>query len=203
MSMRTYVMFTLIINGVVPWALYVWLSDYMGGVAALSIATLIPLVDNIVHLIKNRKFDAFGSLMLFTFLLTLGLVMLGGSEKILLVRESLITASVGIVFLGSMLFRRPLMFFLAKRFVANNEFDVNWKYPYFRFVMRLMTIVWGISLTSEAAVRIVMVFNMSTEQYLALTNFVLYGFVGATVLWTVAYRRHSRDKFNAMKPTLH
>jgi hypothetical protein len=130
------------------------------------------------------------------------LVLLGGSEKILLVRESFVTASVGIVFLGSMVFKRPLMYHLAVRFIANNEFATNWSYAYFRFVMRIMTFVWGILLTAEAAVRVVMVFRLTTERYLALSNIVLYGFIGAAALWTVVYRRHSSRKFSEIKLNL-
>ncbi|CAN7764056.1 hypothetical protein LJR153_007181 [Paenibacillus sp. LjRoot153] len=199
MSKRNYIIFTLLINGIVPWVLYVWLSNYMSSIAALTIATLVPLIDNVIHLARYRKLDAFGSLMLFTFLLTLVLVLLGGNEKILLVRESLITASVGVVFLCSLLFRRPIMYYLALRFIGNNEFAVNWNYAYFRFVMRLMTFVWGIMLTVEASIRVVMVYQFSTEVYLALSNFVLYGFIGAAVMWTVAYRRYSAAKFIRIK----
>ncbi len=199
MSKRAQVILTLLLNGVVPWALYVWLQHYMSSLAALSVATLVPLAENLLYLAKHRKLDAFGSLMLFTFVLTFVLVLLGGSEKILLVRESLITASVGLVFLGSLLFRRPLMFYLAERFVGQSQFAANWNYAYFRFVMRLMTFVWGLILTAEAAVRVTMAFELSTEHYLALSNIVLYGFIGAAVLWTVVYRRHSVGKLNAIK----
>jgi len=64
MSNRKTVIFTLFINGIIPWVLYVWLSGYMTSFAALSVATLVPLADNLFHLIKHRKLDAFGSLML-------------------------------------------------------------------------------------------------------------------------------------------
>ncbi|MDU0202090.1 VC0807 family protein [Paenibacillus sp. MAH-36] len=199
MSKRNYVIFTLLVNGILPWILYVWLSEYMSSLAALTIATLVPLLDNLVHLIKHRKLDAFGTLMLFTFLLTIVLVLLGGSEKILLVRESLITASVGLIFLGSLFFRRPIMYYLALRFISTPHFAENWNYAYFRFVMKLMTFVWGIMLTMEAAVRVVMVYRLPTASYLALSNLVLYGFIGAAVLWTVIYRRHSAAKLHQLK----
>lgn len=206
MSKRAYVLLTLLINGVAPWVLYVWLSHYISSIAALSVATLVPLVDNVIHLAKHRKLDAFGSLMLFTFALTIVLVLAGGNEKILLVRESLVTASVGFVFLGSLLFTRPIMYYLALRFMGNKEFPTNWNYAYFRFVLRLMTLVWGVMLTAEAAVRVYMVYHMSTEDYLALSNFVLYGFIGAAILWTVVYRRRSAGKLIRIKlnePDIH
>ncbi|MCY9693086.1 VC0807 family protein [Paenibacillus alginolyticus] len=199
MSKRQYIILPLLINGIIPWALYVWLSNYMTSIAALSVATMVPLVDNLVHLIKHRKLDAFGSLMLFTFILTLVLVALGGSEKVLLIRESLITGSVGLVFLGSLLFHRPLMFYLAKRFIGNPDFVHNWQYEYFRYVMRLMTFVWGVILLLEAAVRTTMVFQLTTAEFLALSNLVLYGFIGAAIAWTVIYRKHSAKRLNEIK----
>lgn len=199
MSKRMYIFVTLIINGIVPWLIYILLNDHMSNFQALLIATLIPLIDNIVHLWKHRKLDAFGGLMLFTFVLTLILVLLGGSEKILLVRESLITAAVGIVFLGSLFFKRPLIYYLAMRFIGNDRFADNWQIKYFRFVMRLMTFVWGIILVSEAIVRVVMVFQLTTETYLLLSNFVLYGFIGAAILWTVVYRKKSSKRLEEIK----
>jgi intracellular septation protein A len=202
MSKRKYVIFTLLLNGVAPWGIYIWLSNYMSDIAALTIATLVPLVDNLVHFVKHRKLDAFGSLMLFALLVTLALVLAGGSEKILLVRESLVTSMVGVVFLGSLFFRRPLMYYLALRFIGNHEFPANWNYQYFRFVMRLMTLVWGIALTMEAAVRITLVFLLSTAQYLAVSGAILYGFIGAAILWTVMYRRYSAAKLSQIKASI-
>ncbi|MDG0793988.1 hypothetical protein OMP38_26565 [Cohnella ginsengisoli] len=199
MSKRREVILTLLINGLIPWLLYLWLSRSMSGLAALSIATAVPLIENAWHLAKYRKLDAFGGLMLFTFALTLVLMAFGGSEKLLLIRESMVTGAVGLLFLVSLAFRQPLMFHLAGRFIANPEFKGNWQYAYFRFVMRLMSAVWGMMLLSEAAVRTYMAFELSTAQFLALSNLVLYGFIGAAILWTVVYRRRSARRLNAIK----
>ncbi|WP_462409880.1 VC0807 family protein [Neobacillus sp. Marseille-QA0830] len=201
MKKQKEVVLTLLINGIVPWLIYVILSKHMSSIAALSIATLAPLADNLFFLIKQKKMDVFGSLMLFTFLLTLGLVMLGGSEKILLIRESFITAVVGIIFLGSLFFKKPLMFHLALRFIGNPQFAGNWQYDYFRFVMRLMTFVWGLILVLEATVRITLVFVLSTATYLAISNIVLYGFIGSAILWTVYYRRISSRRLASIMET--
>ncbi|RDI41363.1 VC0807 family protein [Falsibacillus pallidus] len=199
MSKRKYVIFTLVVNGLIPWILYVTLSNYMSSVEALSIAALAPLVDNVVHLAKHRKIDVFGGLMLFTLVLTIGLVLLGGNEKIILIRESLITASVGVLFIGSLLRKKPLMFSLGSRFLGEELFHENWQYPYFRFVMRTMTMVWGLILLCEAAVRVILVYSLSTAVYLAVSNVVFYGFIGAAILWTIFYRKKSRVKLERIK----
>ncbi|MFC5448892.1 GNAT family N-acetyltransferase [Paenibacillus aestuarii] len=199
MSAKRYIVFSLLINGIIPWLLYVVLAHFMTSILALTIATLVPLADNLVHLWKHRKLDALGSLMLFTFVLTLILAMLGGSEKLLLIRESLITGSVGLIFLGSLLFRRPLMFYLAQRFVPGTAFEDNLNYPYFLTVLRLMSLGWGLILLSESVVRVYLVFQLSTAQFLAVSNVVLYGFIGAAILWTVWYRRRSAKRLAAIK----
>ena len=196
---RKDIIFTLFMNGLLPWAIYVVLSGHMSSVAALTIATLAPLIDNLYLFIKRKTLDVFGLLMLFTFLVTLILVMLGGSEKILLMKESLITAMVGFVFLLSLFFQKPLMYHLALRFARIEGFHDNWRFAYFRFVMRLMTLVWGIMLTAEAIVRISLVFVLSTTAYLAVSNIILLGFIGAAIIWTIYYRRISAAKLRIIQ----
>lgn len=193
---------TLFLNGALPLLVYELLRSSMTSVGALSVATLIPLLDNAYVLIKRRKPDAFAVFMLISFILGLLMVSLGGSERILLVRESLVTVALGLIFLGSLLFPRPLIYYFAMRFTAGNDpqrmaaFASNWQYPYFRFVLRLMTAVWGIDLLGEAVVRTILVYRLSVVQFLAVSNFVLYGFIGAAIVWTVYYRRHSGKKLN-------
>lgn len=205
MSKRLHIVVTLIINGIVPWLLYVLLSNYMTSLLALSIATLVPLVENILYIVKNKKIDAFGAIMLFTFIVAIFLVLLGGSEKLLLIRESFITASVGLIFLLSLLFKRPIIYYLALRFTVNNNesdkniFSENWTIPYFRQVIRIMTTVWGVALVLEAIVRTFLVFELSTVQFLFFSNFVLYGFIGATILWTAMYRRRASERLQDIK----
>ncbi|MFE5319488.1 VC0807 family protein [Paenibacillus sp. NPDC056579] len=201
------ILITLIINGAVPYLLYVWLSGNMSSFAALSIATIVPMADNLLHLARHKKLDVFGGMMLFTFLLGLGMVLLGGDEKLLLIRESFVTAAVGALFLVSLLFPRPLIYHLAMRFSSKDgseksNFADNWQIPYFRYVIRLMTIVWGMMLLVEAAVRITLVYELTTEQFLAISNIVFYCFIGAAIGWTVLYRRRSKVRLMEIKSTM-
>jgi hypothetical protein len=191
---------TLLINGALPLLVYELLRSHLTSISALSIATLIPLLDNLYSLIKHRKLDVFAVFMLISFILGLLMVTMGGSERLLLIRESFVTAIMGVIFLSSLLFPRPLIFYFAMRFTVGYDpqrtaaFSANWKYPYFRFVLRLMTIVWGIALLGEALLRTILVYQLTVTQFLALSNFVMYGFIGAAIVWTFYYRRHSQKK---------
>ncbi len=75
---------------------------------------------------------------------------LGGSPRILLVRESLAAGATGIVFLVSMLFKRPLIFYLARATVAREQedgaarFESYWRdSAVLRSSLRLTTLVWA------------------------------------------------------------
>ena len=195
------IVITLLINGAVPFVVYEVLRSHMSSIAALSIATVIPLIDNLFSFIKRRKMDVFAVFMLVSFLLGIIMMCIGGSERLLLIRESFVTGILGIIFLGSLLFSRPLIFYFAIRFTVGNDpdktsaFADNWQYAYFRFVLRLMTVVWGLALLGESAVRSILVFKLSVTQFLVVSNFVMYGFIGAAIVFTVIYRKHSQKKF--------
>ncbi|MDR4947011.1 VC0807 family protein [Neobacillus cucumis] len=195
------IVLTLLINGAVPFIVYEALSSHMSSIAALSIATVIPLIDNLFSVLKRRRLDVFAVFMLISFLLGIVAFSVGGSEKLLLIRESLVTGILGIIFLGSLFFPRPLIFYFAIRFTLRNDSDKtsafanNWQYSYFRFVLRLITMVWGLCLIGESIVRTILVFKLSVSQFLAVSNFVMYGFMGVAIVFTVVYRRHSQKRF--------
>jgi hypothetical protein len=128
-------------------------------------------------------------------------VLLGGDAKFILIKESFVTAGLGLLMLGSLLLPRPLMFYFAVHFSAGHDdtsranFSQYWQYPYFRFVMYTMTIVWGLSLVSEAIIRTILVFSLNnTKDFLAISPFVTYGILGLTVAWTVWFSRRARRR---------
>ncbi|MEW9702687.1 hypothetical protein [Paenibacillus sp. SI8] len=42
--------------------------------------------------------------------------------------------------------------------------------------------------------RTILVYQLTVTQFLAVSNFVMYGFIGVAILWTFLYRRHSQKK---------
>jgi hypothetical protein len=60
--------------------------------------------------------------------------------------------------------------------------------------MRVVTIVWGIGFLFEAALRTYLVMVLSIEQFLIISPFVLYGIIGALVIWMFLYSRQGRKR---------
>lgn len=200
---------SIFINGVCPLVAYNLLTPGLPEIEALTIAASIPLLDNVYSLVKNRRLDVFGVFMLAGLLLSIVLVLLGGDKRFILIKESFLTGFLGLVMLGSLFLPRPILFYFAAHFTAGNspqaraEFNGRWELPYFRFVMYVMTIVWGVALLAEAAVRTILAFAIeNTSTFLAVSPFVQYGFLAAAIGWTVWYRKYAQRRFRSQKQAL-
>ncbi len=77
-----------------------------------------------------------------------------------------------------------------------------WQYPAFRFTMRLITIVWGLVFLLELVVRSYLVFTLTIQQFLIISPFVFYGFLGGLALWTLLYSRKGRKRMMAVMPVM-
>ncbi|NHC38855.1 hypothetical protein G6549_02675 [Bacillus sp. MM2020_1] len=196
------IVLSLVINGAIPVIVYNFLVDHYSSFVSLLIATLIPLGDNLFHVVKYRKADAFGLFMLTGFVLSLLAFVLGGNERLILLRESMVTGLLGLIFIASLFFAKPLIYHFAIRFSSNDEaekkgqFEKNWEVPYFRFVLRMITAIWGLALLGEAIVKIILVYELSISAFLAVSQLIFYGVIGVAILFTIGYRRYAKTRLD-------
>jgi uncharacterized membrane protein len=196
------IILSLVINGAFPVVVYNLLVDYYSSFVSLLIATLIPLGDNLYHIVKYRKADAFGLFMLTGFGLSLLAFVLGGNERLILLRESMVTGLLGMIFIGSLFFAKPLIYHFAIRFSASDatekrsQFEKNWELPFFRLVLRIMTAIWGIALLGEAIVKVILVYELSISAFLAVSQVIFYAVIGAAILFTIMYRRYAKTRLD-------
>ncbi|MFJ7726776.1 VC0807 family protein [Neobacillus sp. NPDC097160] len=196
------IVISLVINGAIPVVVYNLLTNYYSSFVSLLIATLIPLADNLYHIVKYKKADAFGLFMLTGFILSLLAFVLGGNEQLILLRESMVTGLLGLIFIASLFFSKPLIYHFAIKFSAadaaeqKGKFQKNWEIPYFRTVLRIMTAIWGIALLGEAVVKIILVYELSISTFLAVSQLIFYSVIGAAILFTVVYRRYAKVRLD-------
>jgi intracellular septation protein A len=194
------IIFTLLINAALPFMIYQLLLGRMSSIKALTIATLIPLIETVIHFIKYKKWDVFAMFMLIGFILSILAALISGNERLILVRESFVTGIMGLIFLGSLATQRPLIYHFALQFTVGKTqeeraaFADNWNIPYVQKVLRILTIGWGIALLGEALLKVILVYNLSVSAFLAISSLVTYGTIGLAIAWTVVYRRKSREK---------
>lgn len=193
---------SIIINAALPLLIYWALKKYTTASDLLAlIASGVPsLIDSTIGIIRRKRIDLLAGLVLISIATSLITIALGGSPKVYLVRESFFTAAFGLAYLVSLFFPRPLAFYFARYFMTGNHpenipwFDSLWQYKMFRHTMRVITVVWGIGFLFEAALRTYLVIVLSTEQFLIVSPFVLYGTLGALLLWMFLYSRQGRKR---------
>lgn len=199
--------FSLLINAALPLLIYWALTSYahVSDLYALIASGVPSILDSIIGVIRNKRIDFLAGIVLAGIAISLLIILLGGNAKVLLIRESFFTAAFGLAFLVSLAFPRPIMFYFGRHFATGNNpkniewFDSLWQYEGFRTTMRVMTIVWGIGLVLEAAIRTYLVFTLSIAQFLVVSPFVIYGIVGILVLWTFRYSRQGRQRSEALR----
>lgn len=183
------------VNFVLPLLIYDRLAPTYGDLRALIASSVPPTLWAIAEFIRRRRLDAMSALVLGGIALSL-LAMIGsGSARFLQLRENLVTGLIGLIFLGSAMIGRPVIYHLARAGVARSSpqrmaaFEARRHEPRFRRAMTVITLVWGAGLLLSTAVACGLVMSISIHDYLIVQPFVGYGTMGALLLWTVVYRR--------------
>jgi hypothetical protein len=168
-------------------------------ITALMLSSLPPIVWSLLQLVWSRKFNVISLLVIAGIGASLVAALLGGDPRLLLVRESFITGIFGLVFLGSLWFPRPLLFYLVKATVAKDDtaeaqFSGKWSIPGFRHTFYLMTVVWGVGLIVQAVGQVILAFTLSIEQDLVVSPIVGYGVYLGLFGWSFWYGKRRRQK---------
>lgn len=191
----------IIINGVLPYVLYQYLKQHhFSDLTALAMTATVPALYSIVGIIRRHRIDLIAAVVLLGLAINAVVLLIGGDAKLLLLRESIFTGMSGIAFLVPLLLPRPFMFYIGRYVASGNDpaktaaFNERWRDPYFRFILRLYTAVWGAVYTVELIVRVIMIYTLPIATFLAVSPFVFYGITLATIAWSLTYSRGARHR---------
>jgi intracellular septation protein A len=194
-----------LVNFILPFAIYNYAEGPLGPVRALLASSAPPILWSVVEFARHRRIDALSMLVLGGILLSLLAMLGGGGVKFLQLREKLVTGLIGLVFLGSALIRRPLIYELARATMMRRskdeaaEFAALQVHAGFRRTMMVMTLVWGLGLLADVAVGVALVETISIREYLIVNPILGYGTMGALGLWTFWYGRRQRRRGEARR----
>jgi hypothetical protein len=170
----------------------------------LLVASLCPLLANVVSMIYQHHLDVFGIMVLIGLAVSIIGVLLGGNQQLLLIRESFVTGAIGLAFLLSLLLPKPLGYYFAKQFLTANDpkksesFTALWQQPRFQSVIRGGTIFWGLLLMGEFVLRVIMVLTLPIPVVLAVApivfNAFIFGGIGVSAIWAKATIQHILQK---------
>jgi hypothetical protein len=181
-----------------PLAAYLLLrSAGQSAVHALILSGAVPAVGVITGLIRQRHLDFVGVLVLAGIAVGTVLGLVSGNARLVLVEGSVPTAVFGVLCLGSLWSRRPLIFRFALEFMGagtprGRHFEGLWRYPGFRHTFRLFTVVWGVVYLAEAAARVVVVEMTTTATALTVSKVMPYAVAAVLAGWMTAYGRRGK-----------
>jgi hypothetical protein len=154
---------------------------------------------------RHRRLDALSLLVLSGIALSLLAMLGGGGVRFLQLREKMVTAAIGLAFLGSALIGKPLVYELARATMRRKseeeaqKFEALQIHAGFRRTMMVMTLVWGFGLLAEFALSVALMFALSIREYLLVHHIVGYGTMGALSLWSFLYGRRAQRRGEARR----
>ncbi|GBQ79902.1 hypothetical protein AA13595_0157 [Gluconacetobacter johannae DSM 13595] len=151
------------LNVMLPWGIVTGAGRLGYGALTASLAASgAMLLVMLAGVLRRRRLDAMTLLALAATLAGAACALWFTTPGLVLAQSSLVTGAIGLVFLGSLLRRRPLVYDLARATVGTTPermaaFEGRWAFPPFRRFMRLLTLAWAAILLGEAAARLTVV----------------------------------------------
>ncbi|MEU5688254.1 VC0807 family protein [Streptomyces venezuelae] len=162
----------LVLDALVPTASYYLLSKGfgMGTMAALAWSSVVPAGRTAWGLVKERRVNGLAALILTANVVGLLMSLIAGDPRLMLAKDSGITATVGIAVLLSVVAGRPLMTAALEPWVTKGKAEriAAWQRLSAgrgRFVRleRTFSVVWGAALFGEALLRVVGAYTLPVD----------------------------------------
>lgn len=153
---------------------------------------------------RGRRLDGFAAFLLAVFGVGLALSFITGDARFLLLKDSIGTAVAGLIFLGTCLVGRPLIFYAAKRTTGVNDperearWETRWQEePALRRTFLVLSVGWGVGLLIEAVLRVPLIYLLSIDVVPALSTALQIAAFAVLTLWTVWYVKRAQARAHA------
>jgi hypothetical protein len=166
----------------------------MSTVLALVVSGVLPAARVLATVVRHRRLDAIGALVLSGIALGTVVGLASGSARLYLLDGLVPTVVLGLVCLLSLLSQRPVMFRVALETMGEDTakgraFAGMWQYARFRKIFRVITVVWGLAFLAESVVQAVIVETASINTAKQTSNLLPVAIFALTFAWTRSYGR--------------
>jgi hypothetical protein len=163
---------------------------------AIVASAVFPLAELALSIRRRGRADVIAVLSLVILVASAVVALLGNDPRYALVRESALTSIAGLVFLGSLLRPRPLIFELSREAVPGatpQMWEERWQqWPGFRHAMVLLTVVWGCGLLFDSVLRVIAALVLPPQVTVVVSPLIAVCVFGALIIYTLAYSRRAR-----------
>jgi hypothetical protein len=170
---------------------------------ALLVATALAGVRIVWVAVRERSLNLFASLMLVVFGLGLLLAFVSGDARFLLLKNSIVTGAVGLVFLATVLWGTPLSLAASQSFQPARRAEIRHDYdtdPLVRRGHRVSSTVWGLVLLLESLIRIPLVYLLPISVMVGLGEAITVVAFAGLITWNLWYVRRVTAREAARRP---
>ncbi|MET8248837.1 VC0807 family protein [Streptomyces sp. NPDC005202] len=184
----------LFVDVAVPLGSYYLLKDGFGmsTFAALAWSSVVPAVRTVWSAVRERQTNGLALLILVVNVVGLLLSFVSGDPRLMLVKDSAVSSTVGIGILVSVALGKPMMTAAVKPFLVKGDAtkEAAWQRlqsgsgsasgaAAFRRAERVFSVVWGVVLVGECVARIVGAYTLPVDTMVWLGSVFM---IGAMVL---------------------
>jgi hypothetical protein len=178
---------------------YSLIANGFSTVGALVVSGLLPAFGIGLTVLRHRRLDAIGALVLTGIAVGTAVGLLSGSAHLVLLDGTIPTAVFGALCLASLKSRRPLMFRFALESIGGDTpkgraFGDKWRYAEFRHAFQLTTVVWGLAYLAQAALQFLIIEVASASVAKTTASVMPLVFTAALVAWNVSYARRGQRR---------
>lgn len=169
-------------------------------VIALVVSGVLPALRVTGTVIRHRRLDVIGALVISGIALGTGAGLLSGSARLYLLDGLVPTVALGAACLASLLSSRPLMFRIALETMGEDtakghEFADLWEHVSgFRRSFQVITIVWGIVFLAEAGLQALIIETQSINTAKQSSNLMPVAVLVVTFAWTRRYGQRTEQR---------
>jgi hypothetical protein len=165
--------------------------------SALLAATALAGLRVAWGVLRERTLNPFATVVLVAFGIGTVLTLVSGDTRFLLLKNSFTTGAVGLVFLATVRWGRPLTLAAAETFNPARAAEFRRQYrtdPRLRRGHRLSSGVWGAGLLLEALIRVPLVYALPVSVTVALSEALMIATLATLSTWNVFYVRRARRR---------
>jgi hypothetical protein len=181
----------LAIDIAIPLGTYYLLRDGIGASLWLSLAasSVLPAIRSVAGIVARRQLNLLALLMLAVNVAGIGVSLATGDPRLMIAKDSAISSVIGLVILGSVAVRRPLMTAGLKPWLTRGAAGRTAAWDRllagsarFRRLESLFSVIWGTVLLGECAARIIGAFTLPVPTMAWLGTVILVSAIGVGVI---------------------
>ncbi|KZM74491.1 hypothetical protein AWN90_25865 [Nocardia terpenica] len=169
--------------------------------AALLAGTVLSGSILVYDMIRARRVEAFPAIMLALFGFGLASSLISGDPRMMIVKDSVGTAAIGLALLISALIGKPLIYYAARKTIAARGADALAGFeervrtiPAVRRSFALLSVLWGVGFWAESAVRVVLAYQLPVHTMVWLSNVLMVAVLVVLIPISIAIGKRNRRR---------